>query len=359
MVQVTNYKCPNCTGPMHFSSKSNKVECDYCGSVFDVSQVDSMFNQKVNDAKDEAEKHQDDNNQKWEETGIRSYTCSSCNAEIICDENTVATSCPYCSNPTVIPSQFTGGRMPEFVIPFAFDKKQAMQALTKHYSKKRLLPSVFSKENHVEEIKGIYVPFWLYDGNSDVDMSFEATKTYVQQDTQERKEITQFYKVHRSGNVPFERIPVDASVKMDNDLMDSIEPFDYSKMVDFTPSYLPGFYAEAYDESEESCKPRAELRITNSSFEEIKSTVVGYDSVRTTNSSIKINHTKVTYTFMPVWLLTTKWKDQIFKFAMNGQTGKMVGNLPIDWGKFWKYFIGILLGGTTLLTAILYIAMGM
>lgn len=354
MAQVTNYQCPSCTGPLHFSSKTNKLECDYCGSSYEVSEIDAKFNQKIDSAKEESEKKQKDNEEKWDVTGLRSYTCSSCGAEIICDENTVATSCPYCANPTVIPGQFTGGRMPDLVIPFAVDKKDAIEALKNHYNKKRLLPAVFSKENHIEEVKGIYVPFWLYDGNVDVHMTFNATTSSTHVTSKQEIITTSHYKIERKGNVPFEKVPVDASKKMDNDLMDSIEPFDYSKLQKFSTSYLPGFFAEAYDESQDECKPRVNLRVENTACGEIARTVVGYESVSTTSKNTKINYTNIKYAFLPVWLLTTKWKDQVFMFSMNGQTGKLVGNLPVDWGKFWKYFFGIFIGGGIIASAIAY-----
>lgn len=357
--QVTNYQCPACTGPLHFSSTTKRLECDYCGSSYEVSEIDSKFNEKVEKAKEESEKKQKDNQEKWDVTGLRSYTCSSCGAEIICDENTVATSCPYCANPTVIPGQFTGGRMPDLVIPFAVDKKKAMEALKNHYNKKKLLPSVFSKENHIEEVKGIYVPFWLYNGDADVHMTFTGTHTSVQRTSKKEIITTSHFNISRGGNVPFEKIPVDASKKMDNDLMDSIEPFDYKDLTEFTTSYLPGFFAESYDESEQECQPRADLRIENSACAQIASTVVGYESVITTSKKVKINHRDTKYVLLPVWLLTTKWKDQVFKFGMNGQTGKLVGNLPVDWGKFWKYFFGITFGVGAIVSVIAYIVMMM
>ena len=355
--QVTNYQCPSCTGPLHFSSKTNRLECDYCGSSYEVSEIDEKFNAKIDEAKNESDKKQKDNQEKWDVIGLRSYTCSSCGAEIICDETTVATSCPYCANPTVIPGQFKDGHMQDLVSPFSVDKKDAIEALKNHYNKKRLLPSVFSKENHIEEVKGIYVPFWLYDGDADVQMSFVATRSSVTRTAKKEIITTSHYKINRAGTVPFEKVPVDASKKMDNDLMDSIEPFDYSKLVEFTPSYLPGYFAESYDENQEDCKPRVNLRIENSACSEISKTVVGYETVTATSKNVKINYKNIKYAFLPVWLLTTKWKDQVFMFSMNGQTGNLVGNLPVDWGKFWKYFFGIFAGVGVAATAIMYFIM--
>lgn len=357
MAQVTNYQCPSCTGPLHFSSKTKKLECDYCGSSFDVSEIDALYNKKVDAAQEESGKKQKENQEKWDATGLRTYNCSSCGAEIFCDINTVATSCPYCSNPSVIPGQFTAGRRPDLVIPFSVDKNQAIRALSEHYNKKPLLPKVFKTENHIEEVKGIYVPFWLFGGKAKASVDLDCTTTSSARSGNTETITTKHFKVSRKGNVLFEQIPVDASKKMDNALMDSIEPFDYAKLEKFSTSYLPGFYAEAYDDSEEDCKPRAETRINNSSISALLNTVSGYDSETVTSREVNIDYKDTSYALFPVWLLNTKWKDRNFLFGINGQTGKLAGDLPVSWGKFWAFFLSIFTGSTLVLSAIIYLIM--
>lgn len=357
MAQVTTYHCPSCTAPLHFSSKSGKLECDYCGSSYDVSQIDNHFEQKIKDAETETEKKQEENEEKWDATGMHSYTCSSCGAEIICEVNTVATSCPYCANNTVIPGQFTGGRKPDYVIPFSIDKKTAIEGLKKHYENKKLLPSVFASQNHIQDIKGIYVPFWLFDGEVDIEMKIHGTKTSVSRTKDEEVVSTAHYSIFRKMFVPFEKVPVDASKNISNDLMDSVEPFDYSKLTKFTPSYLPGFLAEAYDENADECKPRFDFRAENSAIAEVFRTIAGYDSTNIVAKRVDIKHKGHKYAFLPVWILTTKWQDKLFMFAMNGQTGKFVGNLPISWGKFWAYFISIFAGIGSVVSFIAYLFM--
>ena len=90
-----------------------------------------------------------------------------------------AYSCPSCGNNTIVPGQFGGTMKPDYVIPFKLDKKAAVAALKKHYSKKFFLPRAFSSGNHLEEIQGIYVPFWLFDASAEADCRFHATRSHT------------------------------------------------------------------------------------------------------------------------------------------------------------------------------------
>lgn len=369
MAKVTNYQCPACTGPLHFVGASGKLECDYCGSSFSVEEIDKLYNDKVADAKEEAEKEQQKEAEKidvegenatgaqWDQQQVHMYNCSSCGAEIICDTNTVATSCPYCGNPTVIPGQFTAGEMPEKVIPFKYDKKAAIESLKNFYKGKKFLPTVFSRENHIEEIKGIYVPFWLFDGEAYADVSMHGTRSHSHRQGDYEVTDTDHYTIRRSGKVPFEGIPADGSAKMDNALMDSIEPFEYSELTDFSTSYLPGFYAESYDEDSNKVLPRIVTRVDNTASSIMYNDVHGYDTVTITSSKVDITKYKAHYVFLPVWLLNTKWNDKNFQFAMNGQTGKFVGNLPVDKGKFAKWLIGLTIGIAPVVFGIAYLVL--
>ena len=119
--QVTNYKCPTCTGPLHFVGASGKLECDYCGSSYSVEEIEALYQEKDKQAAQAAAKAeqkaatQSDEGEwtqpegaDWAEPGMKSYTCPSCGAELICDETTAATSCPYCGNTTIVPGQLSG-----------------------------------------------------------------------------------------------------------------------------------------------------------------------------------------------------------------------------------------------------------
>ena len=354
--QVTNYQCPACTGPLHFVGASGKLECEYCGASYDVAEIEALYAQKEEKAT-AAQQAAEETRQSappgdggawdtsgfsedWgtESDGMRAYSCPSCGAELICDENTAATSCPYCGNPTVVPGQFSGQLRPDFIIPFKLSKEDAVRALKKHYKGKIFLPKRFTLENHVQEIQGIYVPFWMFDGEAEGDAHYEATRSHTYRSGDYEITETEHYDVYRAGMVNFEKIPVDASSKMPDDHMDSIEPYDYQELKPFSTAYLPGFLADKFDVTVEQCRQRADQRCEGTLSSALRNTVTGYHTCTLIHDSVNLKRGKVHYALMPVWMLNTKWKGKDFLFAMNGQTGKLVGDLPVSWGRFWSLF---------------------
>ena len=359
--QVTNYQCPACTGPLHFVGASGKLECEYCGASYEVAEIEALYAEKeekaaaAQQAAEEANAGQNppsEDGDAWDTSGfsedwgtegdgMRAYSCPSCGAELICDENTAATSCPYCGNPTVVPGQFSGQLRPDFIIPFKLSKEDAVKALKDHYKGKILLPKSFTQENHVQEIQGVYVPFWMFDGEAEGDARYEATRSHTYRSGDYEVTETEHYDVYRSGVVNFEKIPVDASSKMPDDHMDSIEPYDYQDLKPFSTAYLPGFLADKFDVTVEQCLERADQRCQGTLVSALRRTVKNYDSCRLIDQHVNLKRGKVHYALMPVWMLNTKWKGKDFLFAMNGQTGKLVGDLPVSRGKFWGLFAAI------------------
>ncbi len=344
--KITNYQCPACGGPLQFSNATQDLVCEYCESHFPVAEIEAMYEKKNESAAAAAEKTADSAwdtacGEAWGADGekMRAYSCPSCGAELICDETTAATSCPYCGNPSIVPGQFSGTMKPDLVIPFRLDKKAAMQALRNHYKGKKLLPAAFANENHIEEIKGVYVPFWLFDGKADADLQFEGTRSHTVEHRNERITTTEHFSLRRAGSVEFEKIPVDASTKMPDAHMDAIEPFDYADLKPFSMAYLPGYLADKFDVSVEDSASRVQERAENSVRDAMRERCGGYETVSYVGGDVKLQRGKVRYALLPVWLLSTKWNGQNFLFAMNGQTGKLIGDLPVDKGRYWKYFL--------------------
>ncbi|MDY5957612.1 MAG: hypothetical protein SPJ22_10835, partial [Frisingicoccus sp.] len=174
---------------------------------------------------------------------MRIYSCESCGGEIVADENTGATTCPFCGNRVLMKGQFTGGLKPNFIIPFKLDKKDAKKAYLNHLKGKPFLPKVFKDENHIDEIKGVYVPFWLFDGDVEANISYSAERTSVWESGDTEYTEHEFYMAKRAGSIQYAHIPADGSKKMDDTLMESIEPYDFSEAVDFRTAYLAGFLA--------------------------------------------------------------------------------------------------------------------
>ncbi len=343
MADLQNYKCPCCGGAIEFSSKAGKMKCPYCDTEFEMEAFADEY-QKQQEVQPDAMEWQTAAGGKWQEgeqEGLRIYSCNSCGGEIVADENTAATSCPFCGNPVVMTGQLSGDLKPDYVIPFKYDKKAAMEALKKHYGGKKLLPKIFTKQNHIEEIKGIYVPFWLFDADAEADITYKATRVSHWRDSEYSYTDTRYYAVHRSGKIGFERVPVDGSSKIEDDLMESIEPFDFSEAVDFQTAYLAGYLADKYDVDSEQSVQRANERIKTSTEQAFAATVKGYATVFPQRSSVALKNGKAQYALYPVWLLNTSWNGERYFFAMNGQTGKFVGNLPMDKSALTRWFFGV------------------
>ena len=343
MAELLQYKCPCCGGAIEFDSKVQKMKCPYCDTEFEMDVLKQYDDELKNEQSDELvwETEPGSEWQDGETDGMKIYVCQSCGGEIVGDETTAATTCPYCDNPVVMKGQFAGDLKPDYVIPFKYDKKAAKEAMKKHLLNKRLLPKTFKDENHIDEIKGLYVPFWLFDADADANLRYRATRVRNWSDSDYVYTETSHYAVTRAGDIGFEQVPVDGSSKMADDLMESIEPFHFDEAVDFQTAYLAGYLADKYDVSAEESIDRANERVKSSTENEFAATVTGYNSVVPEYSSIRLSNGKAKYALYPVWLLNTTWNNEKYTFAMNGQTGKFVGNLPMDKGAFMRWLLSM------------------
>ena len=319
-----SYKCPHCGAPLTFMAGKKTVTCQFCNTEFDAAALDEIFRDKNARAAQWTDE---------EFKNFHAFTCSSCGAEIICDENTMATECVYCGNPTMIPKRFDGMLKPDYVIPFKKTKQDAVNALKEFYKGKYLLPNDFTANNRVEAIQPMYVPFWLFDAKVSANVDFLAAKVrrsnrrgfFGKYELIEKK----FFSCRRVVTMSFEKIPVDGSKKMDDDYMDSIEPFDYSELVPFSAAYFASYLADKFDVDAGACKSRAVERVENSTIDSLKSqTLKGYEEIDVETSAIEKIFDNVSYAMVPVWILTTRYNDKPYTFMMNGQTGKVVGDLP-------------------------------
>lgn len=358
MANLQEFKCPCCGADVEFNSTTQNMKCPYCGSEFEMEALQKYDEELTADANSNMEWNRESTNE-WQEgeaAGMRIYSCQSCGGEIVADENTAASFCPYCNNPVIMKGSIAGELKPDYIIPFKYDKKAAEGRFSDHLKGKKLLPKVFKTQNHIEEIKGIYVPYWLYDSKAKARMRYKATKTKVWSDSKYNYTKTSYYAVMKQGEIAFEHVPVDGSSNMPDDLMESIEPFDFKEAVPFQSAYYSGFFADKYDVDDKVSANRANERVKKATADSFMKTVTGYTSVVPDGGSINLTEGKTTYAMYPVWILTTKWNNENYIFAMNGQTGKFVGNLPVDMGALWKYFFKTL--GITAVIAYLLLTIG-
>ena len=338
-VESVNYQCPACGGPLRYDGAKALLVCDHCDSEFGVAEIEARYAGKQQAAEDRAraeaaaaEAAAINAAQAGDAAGAlnAAYRCSSCAAELVCDDSTAVAECPYCGNPVVAAGRLAGEFRPQLVIPFKLDRAAAKAALAEHYKGKALLPKGFVDGNRIDEVQGVYVPFWLMDASARANATYTATKTRRRREGDDEIVDTDHFDVERAGTMSFSRIPVDASTKMPDAHMDAIEPFDYSALVPFSVAYMPGFVANRYDEDAAACRPRAEKRVDASAGQALRASVEGYDSVSCQRCDVDKDWAEAVYALLPVWMLGTTWEGRQFLFAMNGQTGRLVGDLPVD-----------------------------
>ena len=357
MAQVKQYKCPCCGGAIVFDSAAQRMKCPYCDTEFDLEALEGF--------REDLEEEQGDD-MRWEtapgaawdagETdGMRVFQCESCGGEIVADENTGASACPYCGSPVVLQGAFSGRLKPDLIIPFKLEKKAAQAAMLRHLQGKRLLPRVFREESHIEEIKGVYLPFWLFDAGAEANIRYRGTRVRAWSDSRFDYTEISHYSVLRAGHLAFRAVPVDGSSKMADVLMESIEPFDLSQAVDFNTAYLAGYLADKYDVTAEESVNRANSRIKQSTAQSFRNTVHGFATLDTEACGIRLRDGRARYALYPVWLMTTSWNGGQYIFAMNGQTGKFVGDLPEDKALARRLFLGITAAGTAAVFALQYL----
>lgn len=314
--KVLDNKCPSCQAPIKFNPKLGLFKCDYCDKTFTADELKDMSDEK--------------NNIKEESIEYVNYNCPDCGAEIITDENTAATFCVYCGNTSIIKSRLTGKFAPSKIIPFNKTKEDAIIAFKSLKKGRHLIPKEFINEKNIEKITGVYIPFWLFDLKADggIDIDARRVNSWTSGNTHYTK--TDYFNVIRAGNMLFQKIPVDGSKRFQNDIMNSIEPFDYNKLVDYNHAYLSGFLAEKYDVESDEAIVDAINRTHTSAKEEMLSSAVAYSSKVILKDTINVNEINHEYVMLPVYMVNVKYKDKFYIFAMNAESGEFVGDIPLD-----------------------------
>ena len=348
---VMEYTCPCCGAGLKFSGVEQQLVCEYCDNQFEIDAV-KAFNEELSESSFQWEQTTSNRLNEDESAQLQSFICQSCGGELITDENTIASFCPYCDSPTIIPGRVSADIRPDGVLPFQKTKDDAKTAFIQLCKKKPLLPRTFVTQNRIEKITGIYVPFWLYDCSTTYNGQYKATRIHHWSDSQYHYTRTDHYLLKRQASADFSGIPMDGSSKTRNTVMESIEPFDFSKIVDFNTAYLSGYLADKYDVASTEGRTRIEERVEDTMSDLLHNTMIGYSSIVPAGKQLQVAHGKAKYVLLPVWVLHSKFNGKNYLFAMNGQTGKMTGTFPICPKRSIAWFSGICAAVTALVSVL-------
>ena len=340
------YKCKNCGGPVKYSATLGKFNCEYCNTVYSEDEVKALT--LLSEREDVVV---DAVNGDYVE-----YHCPSCGANIVTDETTVATNCYYCNNPIVMSGKLESSQMPTKVIPFRVDKKKALESFESWIKTKKFVPkSFFNDKQEIEEINGVYFPYWLYNTNVLVDIDREGSRTYTRTEGDYRVTYRKDFRIVRKGDIDVKKLPKLALAKSNKVLVESVYPFDFNNAINFDSSYLSGFVAEKKDIEKEALMNSIEDDVYKYSTKVVRDSMTG-ESVNVVNNDFTIGQGSFEYAMLPVWAISYNDRDsnKHFFFSVNGQTGKVVGKLPIDNAKLYLSGLMAILPLFLIINAILY-----
>ena len=329
-MEIVSYKCPNCGGELRFEPGTNKLVCKWCRSELHIDQVQQQEESK-------AQESTQDQSSKDDEEG-KIYTCPSCGAQIMTDSTTAATFCYYCHNPALIPGRMTGDDKPDYILPFEVTKENALQIFDQWIKGKKYIPDAFYSKDQMEKVSGVYFPFMLYTCKIDGHIDAQGTQVIERREGDFKVIERSIYHVRRDGDMEVKNVTRNALKKANKKLVEGVIPYDMEKIKPFNMSYLSGFQAETKDLGPDDFKDEVEQEVRDYAVSRLQESVSGYSDLTITSDNTRLVDPTWKYAMMPVWTLTYKepGTGKIYYFSVNGQTGKPIGELPVDEGKVKK-----------------------
>ena len=351
-MSAVTYKCPNCDGGLVFDPESGSYACEYCLSKFTQEEL-MADSQEAETVRETVEPESEKEGAAIKESAVV-YHCPSCGAEIITDETTAATFCFYCHNPIVLSGRLEGSYLPDGIVPFKITKEEALEKFNEWISKKKFVPRGFYSKKQVEKMSGVYFPYWLYDCETNSTMNGSARDIRIWRVGDLEYTETKLYSINRAGKISFKNLPKTALQKAQNAMLKGIFPYEFEALEKFHMGYLSGFQAEKRDIDKEALCQNVHDEIQRYAEKRMRDTVSGHTSFSVEMQNHTIAKELFKYTLLPVWIMTYRQSgNQVYYFAMNGQTGEIVGKLPINGKKlytlggiiFAAVFVLLMIGG--------------
>lgn len=269
-----------------------------------------------------------DTQTKEEGTGME--VCPNCGGAVDPGEYRSAVKCEYCGHYIIFEERVEKEYRPRFILPFRIGKKAAVDRIAKSCGSRLFMPESFLSEASVKEMEGSYVPFWLYDMTADCSYSGTGTRIRTWRTGNTEYTETSWFQVYRDMEVDFEKLPVDASIRMNDEIMDLMEPYQYEELTDFEPEYMSGFLGEIYNQSAQELDPRAEQKARADAQAVLHQSIGAYSTLIPQREEIRMKNKRDSYAMLPVWWYRYRYRDTDYDFFVNGQTGKVVGKAPVS-----------------------------
>lgn len=314
------YECPNCNGNLKFYIPSQMMRCESCGTELDPYTV-----QKEKDAVEDT----------FYDATV--FSCPQCGGELLSMDNEATSFCSFCGAATILNSRISKEKRPDYILPFMKTKEDCKKAYTSMMRHALFAPKELKDEAQIDSFRGIYMPYWIYDIEQKGLFNLSGRRSYRRGDYI----ITETYDLSGDLDGEYKGISRDASSSFSDNLSESIAPFHVSSLKRFTPSFLSGFYADTADVDKDVYWDDALRLATDATRSQIRQNKEfrRYDpqvpsDTRTAASKFHTRFTSTTSGMFPVWFLSYRSGDRIAYAAVNGQTGKLAADIPVDYKKY-------------------------
>ena len=337
---ITNKKCPNCGATVTFDPATGMMHCEYCGYSRELPKPEKGA--EICEMDFESALHTE--SFEWGQQK-KEVQCKQCGAVTIYDVLETAAVCPFCGSTSVMPAANENTLAPNAVCPFSVTKEVAWLNFARWLKRKWFAPAKAKKHAMPKAFQGVYLPYWTYDAQTTSSFTARAgyDRTVKDKDGKSHTE-TDWRSVNGVYQKFFDDITVMASKRQGESGVTDCEPFDFSKLVPYSPQVVAGFIAERYSVGLKEGWGSAQQKIQS----DLRSSIADYvkrrwNADRTDRVKFSTIYDNITYKYLlvPVWLSSFTYKDKIYQFAVNGQTGKVGGSAPVS---AWRVILAILIG---------------
>lgn len=329
-LEETDRKCPCCGGVMDYDPQTGGLACPYCGHT-EAIPVDETISETAEELDlRSAEKLE---NCDW---GVAKKTviCEACGAESVYDALEIASVCPFCGSNQVMEAADQSTMAPGGVVPFQVTDKQASELFKNWIKKKWFCPKLAKESAKAKHFKGVYLPYWTFDADTRSEYKGEYGKDRRTKGSDGTdKIVTDWYFTHGTYDEKFDDELICATGKHSQSMLQGLEPYRTAENKAYKPEYVAGFAAERYALGIKDAWQMARESISYKLKGNIEGEIRGRyhaDSVRNLQVHTIFDHLTYKYLLLPVWISSYKYKDKVYQFMVNGQTGKVSGKIPLS-----------------------------
>lgn len=353
---IRTFPCQGCGAKLSFAPGTLNLKCEYCGAANEIEPDDGRIEELDFDSY--LRSLEDHEAMEQSET----VKCAKCGAEQTLPEHHFAAACTFCSAPIVSKGYASRRIKPRSMVPFQVDRKRAQDEFRRWVRGLWLAPGDLKRHAQSDAgVAGLYLPYWTYDCATATDYSGERGDDYFVDEavsvtdaqgrtTVENRRRKQTRWTPASGHVEafHDDVVVIASHSLPASLRGAAMAWNLKGLVPYQPEYVSGFRAEAYQVGLREGFPAAREQI-DARVHDLVRRDIGGDWQRVHHVDTEYSNVKFKHVLLPVWISAYRYRDKVYRFLVNGQTGEVCGDSPLSWAKVTLLAIGIVIAAIVLL----------